>query len=72
MNYIAFSRSTPATTNLSNISILNRVLTGQQKEMLPGSHGLLSEYFQSCDRKQKYDKATDKLLGSNLLSRFSW
>ena len=42
-----------------------------EEEMLPGGHRLLSEYFQSCDRKQRYDKATDELLFSNLLSRFS-
>ena len=29
-----------------------RVQTKQQKEMSPGGHRLLSEYFQSCDRKQ--------------------
>ena len=49
----------------------NRVQTEQQKEMLPGGHGLLSMYFQSCDRKQIYAKATDELLCSNLLSGFS-
>ena len=44
----------------------------QQKEMLPGGHKLLSEYFQSCDRKQRYDEATYELLCSNFLSWFSW
>ena len=32
---------------------------------------MLSEYFQSFDRKQRYDKATDELICSILLSRFS-
>ena len=43
----------------------------QLKEMLPGGHRLLSEYFQSCDRKQRYDEAKDKLLCSNLRFWFS-
>ena len=34
-------------------------------------HKLLSEYFQSCERKQRHDKVTDELLCSNLPSRFS-
>ena len=48
-----------------------RAQTEQQKEMLTGGHKLLSEYFQSCDRKQRNDVATDELLCSNLLFRFS-
>ena len=43
----------------------------QQKEILPGGHRLLSEYFQSYDRKRRYDEATDELLCSNLLLRLS-
>ena len=45
--------------------------TEQQKDILPGGHRLLSEYFQSCDRKLRYDKDTDELLCSNLLFGFS-
>ena len=41
---------------------LGRAQTIQQKEMLPGGPKLLSEYFQSCDRKGRYDKAIDELL----------
>ena len=33
-------------------STFARVQTEQQNEMLPGGHILLSEYFQSCDRKR--------------------
>ena len=50
--------------------VLVRAQTEQQKDMLPGGHRLLSEYFQSCDKKQRYDEATDELLCSNLLFRF--
>ena len=49
----------------------NRVQMEQQKKMLPGGHRLLSKYFQSYVRKQRYAKATDELLCSNLLSWFS-
>ena len=42
-----------------------------QNDTLPGGHRLLSEYFQSCESKQRYDKATDDLLCSNLLFWFS-
>ena len=52
--------------------VADRAQTEQQKEMFPGSQRFLSEYFQSCDRKQSYDKATDELLRSNLLFRSSW
>ena len=49
----------------------SKAQTEQQKEILLGVHILLSEYFQSCDMKQRYDKATDELLCRNLLSWFS-
>ena len=52
-------------------TIGTRAHTEQKKEMLPGGHKLLSEYFQSCDRNQRNDKATAELLCSHLLFRFS-
>ena len=45
----------------------SRVQTDRQEYILPGGHILLSEYFQSSDRKQKYDEATNWFLCSNLL-----
>ena len=45
--------------------------TEQHEEMILGSHRLLTEYFQYCDRKQRYEKAKGELLCSNLLFRFS-
>ena len=44
--------------HLSSINNI-RVQTEQQKEMLPGGQRLLYEYFQSGDRKHRYDKAKD-------------
>ena len=43
----------------------------KQKEMLPGGHRLLSEYFQSFDRKQISCPGSVLLQETNLLSRFS-
>ena len=56
---------------LQNNCPISRVQTEQQKVTLPGGHRLLSEYFQSCDRKQISCPGSVLLQETNLPSRFS-